>query len=490
MTVASDPVQGRPWRILALVLAGLLVGVAVASIAALVLTRGVGDVADRALRSDIALEDEAEDVLIAVLEVRQYQRNLSFTGPTRTALADFDGAFAELLTQIEELAAVDVDPALTRTDILLADAQAYHDAFRPSVDLFETDPDAFDATSDQGLEDLAAIQDRAEALDRLGEERSAAALGNVESATTTATVVMLLILASVTVAGVALTFVAWRVLRELRTLAATQQATADRLRESLRARNDLIADASHELRTPLTVLRGNAEVGLAMGPCDCTHEPILREIVAESARMTRLVEDLLFLARSDAGAAPLEPVDLELEPWLADVAARAEVLCRERGVGFEPLLEASGRARLDPDRMAQAVMVLVDNAARFSPTGSPVALTASTEAGMLVVVTDDRGPGIAPDLLPIVFDRFRRGDPARGRGHTGAGLGLSIALAIVEGHGGTIEPGERPGGGARMIIRVPLAGPASSAAGPASSPAGPASSPADLASLAAGMAAG
>jgi signal transduction histidine kinase len=457
MSALAEPVQGRPWRVLALVLVGLLVAIGVASIAALVLTRSVGDVADRALRVDIALEDEAEDVLVAVLEIRQYQRNLGFAGPTRAALADFDTAWLDLLAQIDELAAVDVDPAITGVDELRAQATAYHDAFRPAVELFQTDADAFDAASDQGLEDLAALQDRAEALDRLGENRSAAALGNVESATTTATIAMLLILIGATIAGLALTFVAWRVLRELRTLAATQQQTADQLRDALRTRNDLIADASHELRTPLTVLRGNAEVGLAMGPADCGHEPILREIVAESARMTRLVEDLLFLARSDAGTAPLEPTDVDLEPWLADVAARGEVLCRDRGVAFEPRLAAVHRARLDPDRMAQAVLIVVDNAARFSPTGAPVTLTATTDDDRLVLVTTDQGPGIPPDLLPHVFDRFRRGDPARGRRSTGAGLGLAIALAIVDGHHGTIEAAERPGGGTRMVIRIPLA---------------------------------
>lgn len=463
MSGIGDPVQGRPWRILALALVGLLAAVAVASIAALVLTRSVGDVADRALRSDIALEDEAEDVLVSVLEVRQYQRTLGYAGPTRAALADFDDAYQRLVTEIGELAAVDVDPAVTDASGLLAMAIAYHDAFRPALDLFEADPDAFDAANDQGLVDLAALQGRAEALDRLGEERSAAALGNVESATTTATVVMLLILIGVTVAGLALTFVALRVLRELRELAATQQATADQLRDALRARTDLIADASHELRTPLTVLRGNAEVGLAMAS-DCAHEPILRDIVAESARMTRLVEDLLFLARSDAGAAPLEPVAVDLEPWLADLSARAEVLCRDRGVGFEPHVTVEGRARLDPERMAQAVMILVDNAARFSPSGAPVVLEASADASQLNLLVTDQGPGIPSDLLPHVFDRFRRGDPARGRRYAGAGLGLSIALAIVEGHGGSLEAGERPGGGARMAIRLPLALPGSPAA--------------------------
>lgn len=458
MRRSRDLGQG-PWRVLVLVLVGLLIAVGVASVAALLLTRNVGEVADRALRSDIALEDEAEDVLIAVLAVRQSQRTLTFAGPTRSALADLDTAYQELLTEIGELAAVDVDPAVTRTDELLALANAYYDDFRPSVVLFTTDPEAFDTASDQGLVDLAALQDRAEALDRLGEARSTAALGDVESATATATAVMLLILVGVSVAGLALTYVAWRVLRELRELATSQQVTADQLRDALRARNDLIADASHELRTPLTVLRGNAEVGLAMGPTDCAHEPILREIVTESERMTRLVEDLLFLARSDAGVVPLEPVELDLEPWLAEVAARAEVLCRERGAAFEPQLTATGRARLDPERMAQAVMIVIDNAARFSPQGAPVALVASLADRHLELVTTDRGPGISPDLLPHIFDRFRRGDPARGRRHAGAGLGLAIALAIVEGHAGTIDVGTEPGAGARVVIRVPIVGP-------------------------------
>jgi two-component system sensor histidine kinase MtrB len=120
---------------------------------------------------------------------------------------------------------------------------------------------------------------------------------------------------------------------------------------------------------------------------------------------------------------------------------------------------------MDPERMAQAVMALVDTAARFSPPGAPVVLEASREAGRLALVVTDQGPGIPPDLLPHIFDRFRRGDAARGRRHTGAGLGLSIALAIVEGHGGSIEAGERPGGGARMVIRVPVAGTASTAPG-------------------------
>jgi signal transduction histidine kinase len=109
--------------------------------------------------------------------------------------------------------------------------------------------------------------------------------------------------------------------------------------------------------------------------------------------------------------------------------------------------------------MAQAVMIVVDNAARFSPPGGRVVLAASLADDRLELVTTDQGPGIAPELMPHVFDRFRRGDPARGRRHTGAGLGLAIALAIVEGHAGSIDAGTGSGGGARIVIGVPLAGP-------------------------------
>src|SRR5215510_6924856 len=130
MTPTREVGQG-PWRVLVLVLVGLLIAVGVASVAALLLTRNVGDVADRALRSDIALEDEAEDILIAVLEVRQYQRTLGYAGPTRSALADFDAAYDDLVSQIHDLETVEIDPAIARTDELLAMATAYHDAFRP-----------------------------------------------------------------------------------------------------------------------------------------------------------------------------------------------------------------------------------------------------------------------------------------------------------------------------------------------------------------------
>jgi signal transduction histidine kinase len=467
---APAPLPGRPWRVILVALAGLLVGVAVASVAAFILTRSVGEVADRA-RSDIALEDEAQDVLVGVLDLRHHQRTIQFAGPTRAALANFDDAYAELLQEIEELAEVAVEvPGLAGAPELRAQAEAYYTEYRGIVGSYATDRPAFDAASDRGLEALAVMEAEADALDDLGEVRSDGALDSVEAATSTAGLVILGVLVAVLAGAIALTVAALRMLRELRQLADTQLRAEERLREALRARTDFIADASHELRTPLTVLRGNAEVGLAMPSADCGHEPLLRDIVAESARMTRLVEDLLFLARSGAGSAPLEPRELDAEPWLAEVAARAEVLCQQRGVRLRTGLRAVGRVVIDPGRMEQAIMILIDNATKFSPPDGEVRLDAWFDGPALTIAVRDHGPGIAPDLVPYVFDRFRRGDRARDR-QSGAGLGLSIAQAIIQGHEGTIAVDTTVASGARLVIRVPVTGarpPAAAVLAPAS----------------------
>jgi len=454
---APAPTPGRQWRVILIALAGLLVGVAVASGAAFILTRSVGEVADRA-RSDIALEDEAQDVLVGVLDLRHHQRTIQFAGPTRAALANFDDAYTSLLQEIEELAEVAVDvPGLASAPELRAQAEAYYAEYRGIVGSYQTDRPAFDAAGDRGLETLAIMEAEADALDDLGEVRSDGALDSVEAATSTAGLVILGVLVAVLAGAIVLTVAAVRVLRELRQLSDTQLRAEERLREALRARTDFIADASHELRTPLTVLRGNAEVGLAMPATDCGHEPLLRDIVAESARMTRLVEDLLFLARSGAGSAPLEPRELEVEPWLAEVASRAEMLCQQRGVHLRAGLFAVGRVTFDPDRMEQAIMILIDNATKFSPPEGKVRLDARLDGGVLTIAVEDHGPGIPPDLVPYVFDRFRRGDRARGR-QSGAGLGLSIAQAIVQGHDGTIAVDPSVASGTRLVIRVPAAG--------------------------------
>jgi signal transduction histidine kinase len=380
-----------------------------------------------------------------------------FTGPTRAGLAEFDAAYLRLLEELGELGRVRIDvPGVAQAGELLQMAEAYYAAYRPAIDLHATDQAAFDAASDSGLAALARLEGEAEALDDQGEALAAVAFANVDQALSTATIILLAVLVGVGAVGLGLAVVAFRVLRELRALDATQKAVAGELAQALRARTDFIADASHELRTPLTVLRGNAEVGLAAGPADCGHEPILKDIVAESERMARLVEDLLLLARFDAGSVPLEPRAVDLEPWLAEVAARAEMLARKRGVDLVPDLHAVGRARFDPGRLEQAVLVLLDNATRYSPPGGQVRLEAATRGRTLVIAVSDRGPGIPEDVLPFIFERFNRGDRSRGELRTGAGLGLSIARAVVTAHGGEIRAASQVGTGTTMTLTLPI----------------------------------
>jgi signal transduction histidine kinase len=453
----GDPRSTRAWRVIVGAIAGLVLGIGLASSVAIAITFVVVEVAERAIRYDVNLEDEGDDVLATMLDVRHYHRNLVFTGPTRAGLDDFDSAMAALYEELDELEEVGLTPAdLATADELRTMVEGYVAAYRPAVALYHTDRAAFDEASDHGLARLAAIQIEVHALEERGEELAEAAFRSIETTTSTATLVLVLVLVGVGAAGIALGIAAVRVLREQRDLYAAQRETAANLERALRTRTDFIADASHELRTPLTVLRGNAEVGLASAPPGSDHETILREIVAESGRMTRLVEDLLFLARYDAGALPLEERLVELEPWLAEVAARAEMLARQRGTSLVVRMSIEGHALLDAERVQQAVLVLVDNAAKFSPRGAPVELVAHTSKGWLAIAVEDRGPGIPPDVIPFIFERFYRGDRTRGRQRGGAGLGLSIARAIVDAHGGSIDAGPRPGGGTSMRIALPL----------------------------------
>jgi signal transduction histidine kinase len=261
-----------------------------------------------------------------------------------------------------------------------------------------------------------------------------------------------------------------RVVNELRRLYADQQETTEKLAAANQAKTDFIADVSHELRTPLTVLRGNAQVGLELGG-DPNHAQLFEEIVAESRRMARMVEDLLFLARSDSSSPPLELEMVAVAPFLSELAGRAEVLTREHGVELERKLQGGGFAEIDRQRIEQAVLILVDNAAKYGGPGGTVTLASFVRSGELHISVEDRGPGIPEEELPHVFERFYRLDKARSRQLGGTGLGLPIAKTIVEAHGGRIEAASRLGEGTRISLRLPLLSqPTADEAEPASLP--------------------
>ena len=236
----------------------------------------------------------------------------------------------------------------------------------------------------------------------------------------------------------------------------TQRRLAEEaLARSLEARTRFMADVSHELRTPLTVIQGNVEVGLQLEPG--ARREILEEIAGETERMSRMLEDLLFLARSDSESLPLNLEAVPVSSLLASLERRARSLVRERGASLVAELSGEGTLTCDIERVEQAVLVLVDNAARYGPAGGEITLTSRTRAGELVIEVSDRGPGIGEDDLPRVFERFYRGEGASEE--RGSGLGLPIARTIAEAHGGSIEATSQPGEGTRMSLRLPTGGP-------------------------------
>jgi two-component system sensor histidine kinase MprB len=218
------------------------------------------------------------------------------------------------------------------------------------------------------------------------------------------------------------------------------------LDESVRAQRQLVADASHELRTPVTSLRTNIEVMLAdPGLSEDERRRLLADVVEQSEELSGLVGDLIELARGDLPPDSLEEVRLD--------RVVEESLSRARrhspGVQFVAELEQAIVAGV-PDRLGRAVNNLVDNAARHSPEGGSVEVSVDGQ-GLRV---RDHGPGIAPEDLPHVFDRFFRGTSSRGK--QGSGLGLAIVRQVAEQHGGSVSAHNAPDGGAVFTLRLPI----------------------------------
>lgn len=275
----AGPPTARLWRVVVVALGGLLIGTAVAGIAALILTINVGRVGEEALR-DVRVEHKVDDFRIGVVDLRHYHRNVALTGPTRVGLADLEAALAYTYEQIDALEGAGIDPVTEAAPReLRAMVDGYAAAYRSAIESYASDRVAFETASDAGLIALATLQDEATKLDTVGEQLSEGALLSVGGATSTATLILIAVLLGVGAVGLALSVAAIRVMRELRGLEAAQGETASALAAALRSKTNFIADASHELRTPLTVLRGNAEVALAVGPAGCDYDEVLREIV-------------------------------------------------------------------------------------------------------------------------------------------------------------------------------------------------------------------
>jgi signal transduction histidine kinase len=214
---------------------------------------------------------------------------------------------------------------------------------------------------------------------------------------------------------------------------------------------EFTADASHELRTPLTVI--DAEVGLALS-ADRTaggYRDALQRVSSETQRLRHIVEDLLWLARFDSEPPPPETELIDLPHIVRGCAARFAQIAALRGVSLRIEADDSGAAQIaaPPDWIDRLVGVLLDNALRHARDGGAVHVHVTAPAGHVVLSVSDDGPGIPPAERPRLFDRFHRGEGARG---TGAGLGLAIGDAVVRSTQGRWEVAESPLGGALLSV--------------------------------------
>ena len=222
-----------------------------------------------------------------------------------------------------------------------------------------------------------------------------------------------------------------------------------------RLRRELVANVSHELKTPISALRAHLENLL-----DGVEEPdraTLQVMLAQSERLSRLVEQLLDLSRLESGDVPFERSAVELAPLVREVSSEVRVglpdgvrVVGEISPGLPPVWA-------DRERLHQVVFNLLDNALRFTPRGGTVTISAARSGDALQVRVADTGPGIPPEHLPYVFERFYRVDQARSRGDGGTGIGLAIARSIVEAHGGRIWAESEVGSGSTFGFELPIA---------------------------------
>lgn len=234
-------------------------------------------------------------------------------------------------------------------------------------------------------------------------------------------------------------------------LVRTSTAPIERSIEYMRR---FMADAAHELRTPITILRTRAEIALQQSREPDDYVSALRGVEAEAKRLGGIVDSLLVLARADTGERQIEKEKIFLDDLAVDAAGAAGVVARQKGVELKVDEFEETPVTGDPTLIRQLIMIVLDNAVKFTDSGGEVRVSVSMREGSPTFEVQDTGIGITPDELSRVFQRFFRGENARSR-TDGAGLGLSIASWIVREHDATISLQSDPGKGTKVIVRFP-----------------------------------
>jgi signal transduction histidine kinase len=222
---------------------------------------------------------------------------------------------------------------------------------------------------------------------------------------------------------------------------------------SFQRQRDFVADAAHELRTPLAIQRTVGDVGMGDSSTEALQEAVSL-MMRENRHLTRLVDDLSLLARSDSNAVSIEHQAVDFSSVVQTTATELAYLAEEQGVTMEIDVHRGIQVTGDVLRLRQMILVLLDNALKFTPPGGTIKVMLARQGRRVQLQVRDSGPGIAPEHLPRIFDRFYRADKARTS--EGSGLGLAIARWIVGAHGGTISAANAPTGGALFTVTLPM----------------------------------
>ena len=243
---------------------------------------------------------------------------------------------------------------------------------------------------------------------------------------------------------------------ELGRLAATLNEMIGRLEKAFQRQKQFTSDASHELRTPLAVIEAESTLALRKERPSSDYQRSLEIISQESRQMSSLINQLLTLARADAGKEQWNFTEVNLGKLITNLSTDAEILCQEKGLSFQLDHTQDLVVKGDEARLRELFMNLLDNAIRYTPSPGTVSVSFRREEQIAVVAITDTGVGIPAEDIPFIFERFYRVDESRSRAEGGSGLGLAICRHITEAHGGKIEVESQVGTGSTFSVWLPL----------------------------------
>ena len=219
------------------------------------------------------------------------------------------------------------------------------------------------------------------------------------------------------------------------------------------------ANASHELRTPLTIMRGEIELALRSSKKPEEYQELLGSLHEEIMRLSRILDDLLLIAKTEIGERPIELQPVDLRELVEEIADEAEMFAEQGGIRFSLGETTDALIEAEPLRIRRVLLNLIDNAVKYNRKNGSVELSMRREDDMVAVSVRDTGIGIPPEALPRLFERFYRVNDSERHGPKGTGLGLYLVHWIVKNHGGSITVESEPGKGSTFTVRLPLRNP-------------------------------